>query len=49
MYNKKQENKLQSSCPYIFTNKINTNYKLIPFNKNGDVGETRYLPASSKE
>jgi hypothetical protein len=36
--------------PYLFTKKINTNYKLVPFNiSTNDVGKTKYLPAVSKE
>ena len=36
--------------PYIFTKKININYKLVPFNTSfNDVGKTKYLPPIAKE
>ena len=35
---------------YIFTKKININYKLVPFNISlNDVGSTKYLPPIAKE
>ena len=35
---------------YIFTKKININYKLVPFNISlNDVGKTKYLPPIAKE
>ena len=39
-----------SDRPYLFTKKINTNHKLVPFNISAiDVGRTKYLPPISKE
>jgi hypothetical protein len=39
-----------NKSPFIFTKKINTNYKLIPFNKTiNETGKPRYLPPVSKE
>ena len=36
--------------PSLFTKKINTNYKLVPFNISvNDVGRTKYLPPVAKE
>jgi hypothetical protein len=36
--------------PLVFTKKLNTNYKLVPFNVLiNDVGKTKYLPPVSKE
>ena len=36
--------------PYIFTKKINDNYKLVPFNVSfNTVGKTKYLPPITKE
>lgn len=36
--------------PSLFTKKINTNYKLVPFNVSvNDTGRTKYLPPVAKE
>ena len=36
--------------PSLFTKKINTNYKLVPFNISlNDIGRTKYLPPVAKE
>jgi hypothetical protein len=36
--------------PSLFTKKINTNYKLVPFNVSvNDTGKTKYLPPVAKE
>ena len=36
--------------PSLFTKKINTNYKLVPFNVSvNDTGRTKYLPPVTKE
>ena len=49
--NYKKNNKIKTSMrPYLFTKKINTNHKLVPFNISAnDVGSTKYLPPISKE
>jgi hypothetical protein len=44
------EPNVEYNSPGIFTKKINTNYKLVPFNiVENDVGKTKYLPPVSKE
>ena len=48
--NKNNENIKTSVRPYLFTKKINTNHKLVPFNISvNDAGSTKYLPPISKE
>ena len=47
---KQIESNVEYNSPFIFTKKINTNYKLVPFNiVENDVGKTKYLPPVSKE
>ena len=47
MLKKSDNTKINS---YIFTNKVNINYKLIPFNISlNDIGKTKYLPPVVKE
>lgn len=47
---KQIESDVEYNSPFIFTKKINTNYKLVPFNiVENDVGKTKYLPPVSKE
>jgi hypothetical protein len=49
MNNINNQNKNNVS-PYLFTKKINTNYKLVPFNVSvNDMGKTKYLPPVAKE
>jgi hypothetical protein len=49
MNNINNQNKNNIS-PYLFTKKINTNYKLVPFNVSvNDMGKTKYLPPVAKE
>lgn len=43
-------NQNKNNSPYLFTKKINTNYKLIPFNVSvNDIGKTKYIPPVAKE
>ena len=45
-FNKNNNN----NYPYLFTKKINDDYKLVPFNiSSNDVGNTKYLPPVTKE
>jgi hypothetical protein len=47
---KQIDSNVEYNSPFIFTKKINTNYKLVPFNiVENDVGKTKYLPPVSKE
>ena len=42
--------KIENKIPYILTKKVNTNYKLIPFNTSiNDIAKNKYLPPVSKE
>jgi hypothetical protein len=51
--NKKLKNntvKIENKIPYILTKKVNTNYKLVPFNTLiNDLAKNKYLPPVSKE
>lgn len=47
MKNINRKNNISTS---LFTKKINTNYKLVPFNVSvNDIGRTKYLPPVAKE
>jgi hypothetical protein len=48
--NQQPSTSLDGGRAIIFTKKINTHYKLVPFNiVENHVGKTKYLPAVSKE
>ena len=48
--NQQPSTSLDGGRAIIFTKKINTHYKLVPFNVSvNDTGRTKYLPPVTKE